>query len=229
MNELLTAFTRSAAFGITTSIAAYWAGSRIQKRFKSPLANPLLLSSVFLILLFEATGVSYDDFNVGGGMITMLLGPATAALALSVYHQRRVLKENFVPVAAGCLAGSLTSIGSVWLLCRLFGLDEEITVSLLPKSVTMPIATGISEQHGGMVPVTSAAVVITGIFGAVFSPLLIRLFRVKNKVAAGVGIGASSHAAGTSRAIELGEVEGAMSGISIGVSGLITAVLALFF
>ena len=125
--------------------------------------------------------------------------------------------------------GVVTAVGSVLVLSRLFGLDDSLTVSLLPKSVTTPIATAVSEGHGGVVPITVAAVIFTGILGNLLTPLLVRLFRVRDPLAVGLGIGACSHALGTAKALELGETEGAMSGLAIGVCGLLTAVAALFF
>ena len=139
----------------------------------------------------------------------------------------QALAHNPFPILIGCAAGSATSMGSVYLLCRLFGLEESLTVSLLPKSVTTPIAVSIAEPAGGMVPITVVAVIFTGILGGIFAPLLIRLFRVADPVAAGLAIGASSHAVGTSKAIELGEIEGAMSGLAIGICGIITVLFSM--
>ena len=158
----------------------------------------------------------------------MFLAPATACLAVSIYSQRNLLKKNLFPVLAGSAAGSAASMGCVWLLCRLFRVEDSFTASLLPKSVTTPIAMGVAEQLGGVVPVTVAAVIFTGILGAVLAPALIRLFRVKDPVAAGLAIGACSHAVGTSKALELGEAEGAMSSIAIGVCGLMTVLFSMF-
>lgn len=222
------AVLQSPLFGIVLSIAAYSAGLWLNRKLKSPLVNPLLIAIALVILFLNALGIPPEAYNRGGAVISLFLAPATAVLAVSVYRQLEVLKANFLPVVLGCLAGALTSMGSAYLLCRLFGLDDRLIASMLPKSVTTPIAMEISRQGGGIVSVTVAAVVLTGILGAVFAPLLIRVFRIKSPVAAGVAIGASSHAVGTSRAIELGEVEGAMSGIAIGVSGIITVLLALF-
>ena len=139
-----------------------------------------------------------------------------------------MLKKNLIPILAGTFTGSVASIASVLVLCRLFGLSDELTASLIPKSVTTPIAMEISKQQGGIVPITVAAVIVTGIFGAVLAPIFIRIFRVKNPVEAGIAIGTCSHALGTSKALELGEVEGAMSGIAIGVAGIITVILTMF-
>lgn len=217
----------SPLFGITLSIAAYGLGYWIQKKLRSPAANPLLIAIVLVILFLKVTGIPLDSYNVGGDFIAMFLAPATACLAISIYQQLPVLKKNLIPVLAGSAVGAVASMGSVYLLCRLFRLDEQMTASLLPKSVTTPMAMGVSEQLGGIVPITVAAVVFTGILGAIFAPLMIKLFRIHNPIAAGLAIGACSHAVGTSKAIELGEVEGAMSGIAIGTVGLITVVLGM--
>ena len=138
------------------------------------------------------------------------------------------LQRHLLPVLAGCFVGSSVSVASVTLLCRLFRLDEKLTASLLPKSVTTPIAMELSAQAGGVPAVTVAAVIFTGILGAILSPLLVKLFRVRHPVARGVAIGTSSHAIGTPKALELGELEGAMSGVSIGVAGISTVLIFLF-
>ena len=157
-----------------------------------------------------------------------MLGPVTAVLALNIYNQRDILRENFLPVLAGCLAGSLTSVGSVLLLCRLFRVEETLTASLLPKSVTTAIAIGVAESQGGVGGIAAAAVIITGLIGAVLAPLFARVFHVTQPVAEGLAIGACSHALGTARAMEIGQVQGAMSSIAICVCGIMTSVLALF-
>ena len=138
-----------------------------------------------------------------------------------------LLKKNWLPIVVGASCGSLASMGSVLLMCKLFGMDEAMTVSLIPKSVTTPIAVSVAEGHGGMVPITVVAVIFTGILGSIFAPTLIRLFRVNDPMIAGISIGACSHAVGTSKAIELGETEGAMSGLAIGVCGILTVLFSM--
>ncbi len=224
MNNVLS----SPLFGIVLSVAAFALGVEINKKVKSPIANPLLIAIALVIVFLKAFHIPLKSFSTGGDVITMFLAPATVALALSVYNQIHVLKEYFLPILAGCLAGAVTSMGSAYLLCRAFHLGNRLTLSMLPKSVTTPIAMEISRQNGGIVPVTVAAVIITGILGAILSPVLIKLFRIENPVARGVAIGACSHAVGTSKAIEIGEIEGAMSGLSLCVSGIITVLLSLF-
>lgn len=224
---MMKAVLESPLFGIVLSILAYEAGLWVNRKLKTPLANPLLIAVTLIVGLLMLFHIPLESYQKGGDLIALFLAPATASLALSVYNQRGILGKNLLPVVAGCAVGSAVSMGSVYALCRLFKLDEAVTASLLPKSVTTPIATEISAQHGGIVPVTVAAVIITGMIGAVLAPYMIRMFRVRNPVADGLVIGASSHALGTSRALEMGELEGAMSGIAVGVSGLLTVLFSL--
>ena len=218
----------SPLFGIVLCIFSFEIGLWINRKTHSPLANPLLIAVVICIAVLQIFSIPLESFQQGGDIITMFLAPATAALSLSIYNQLDTLKKNLLPILAGTLTGSITSIGSVIGLCKLFGLDEELTASLIPKSVTTPIAMEVSRQHGGIVSITVAAVIVTGIFGAILAPVLIKLFRVKNPVEAGIAIGTCSHALGTSKALEIGETEGAMSGIAIGVAGIITVVMTMF-
>lgn len=220
--------TSSPLFGIVLCILTFELGVWLQKKLKTPLCNPLLIAIALIIAILQVFRIPLEHFMVGGDMISLFLAPATAVLALSIYSQLEVLKKHFLPVLCGCLAGSVVSMVSAAGLCMAFGLDKTLTAAMLPKSVTTPIAMEISQQHGGLVAVTVAAVILTGILGAILSPLLIRIFRISHPVAQGVGIGTSSHAVGTTKAVELGEIQGAMSGISIGVSGIITVVLSLF-
>lgn len=218
----------NALFWIALSIASFEFGRLINKKFKTPLLNPLIIAIALIILFLKITGWTSADYSIGGDIIYMMLAPTTAALAYSIYKQRTVLKQYFIPVVAGCFAGAVTSMLSVKLLCHIFGLTNEITAALIPKSVTTPIALEICEKFNGMDIVTIISVMITGILGAVSAPLMIKLFHIKNPVAAGTAIGACSHAVGTTKAVTLGEIEGAMSGVAIGVSGLITVLITAF-
>ncbi len=225
MNELWA----SPFFGISLSILAFWIGVRLQKRLKSVLCNPLLIAILLIAGFLSIFKIPYESYNAGGAIINMFLAPATACLAVSIYSKIRILKENWLPIVVGCTVGSVTSMGSVYLLCRLFRLDASMTASLIPKSITTPIAVEVSSAHGGIVPVTVIAVIFTGILGSIFAPFLIRLFGVKDPVAAGLSIGSCSHAVGTSRAIRLGEIQGAMSGLAIGICGIITVIISMIF
>lgn len=223
MSELWT----SPYFGIALSILAFWTGEKLQTKLKSPLCNPLLFAILVIVVILLVFRIPYDSYNEGGAVINMFLAPATACLAVSIYTKIQILKENALPIVVGCTVGSLTSMGSVYLLCKLFGLDGAMTASLLPKSITTPIAVEVCQTHGGIVPVTVIAVIFTGILGSILAPFLLRLFRVKNPITAGLAIGACSHAVGTSKALELGETEGAMSGLAIGVCGIITVIVSM--
>lgn len=224
MNSILS----SAFFGIFLTIFSFYIAGGISKRIKSPLANPLLLATIICIAVMKLLHVSYDDYMEGAQFVSMFLVPVTAMLGLSIYRQRKILKEQFLPVVAGCLFGSLLSMGSTVVLCRILVLHDDIMCSLLPKSVTTAIALDISDQLGGLRSVTLMAVIICGIGGAIIHPLIIKLLRLKDQVAIGVAFGTASHAIGTAKALEIGEVEGAVSGVAMGVAGICTVIIALF-
>ena len=181
----------------------------------------------FIIAALVALRIPLDSYEQSVQLISFLLGPATVALAYSVYRQRQTLKEHFVPIFAGCLVGSVVSMASAYALCKLLGLDDALALSFIPKSVTTPIAIAVSQQLGGITSITVAAVIVTGILGAITAPLMARLFRVRDGIAKGVAIGTCSHAVGTTKALEMGELEGAMSGVSIAVSGLLTTAIVI--
>ena len=211
---------------IALSILTYEIGILIQKRVKNPIANPLLIAMLLMIGILVATGTPVETYNTGGSFISMCLSPATVVLAVPIFRQMEVLKRNLLPILAGALVGSLVSMGSVFALCRLFGLEDKLTASLLPKSITTAIAQDVSSVLGGTPSVTVICVCLTGILGAIALPSFLKLVRISDPVATGIAIGTASHAVGTSRAIQLGETEGAMSGLAIGIAGIITAVLA---
>lgn len=221
-------FVSSPYFGIIVSIFAFEVGLWVNKKLKTPIANPLLIAIALVIAILKIFKIPLESYVEGGNIISMFLAPATASLAISIYRQLSVLKKNLIPIIVGTAVGSAVSMTSVLVMCKAFGLDEKLTASMLPKSVTTPIAMEVSSQLGGIVPVTVAAVIVTGIMGAVLAPTLIKLFKIDESIAAGVAIGTCSHAVGTSKAIEMGEIEGAMSGITIGVAGIITVIYSLF-
>lgn len=218
----------SPLFGLALCIAAYGVGYLIQKKIRSPLVNPLVIGAAIIILLLLYTPLTMEQFQQGGSMITLFIFPATVSLGLQVYRQWQALRQNILPLLAGCLAGSVTSIVSVYGMCRLFRIDEILTASLLPKSVTSAIAAELAGKIGGLEALAISAVVFTGILSAVISPLLIKALRLKDPAAAGIGLGTSGHAAGTAKAIELGELQGAMSSISLSLSGVITSLIFIF-
>ena len=213
MTELFT----SPFFGIALSILAFWIGVKIQKKTGLVICNPLIIAIVLVAGMLLIFKIPYESYNEGGQIINMFLAPATACLAVSIYTKIELLKKNWLPIVVGASCGTLASMGSILLMCKIFGLDSAMTASLMPKSVTTPIAVSIAGSHGGITPNTVVAVIFTGILGSVMAPVLIKIFRVKDPMIAGLSIGACSHAVGTSKAIQIGETEGAMSGLAIGI------------
>lgn len=226
--KIMLELCKSPFFGIALSVIAFWIGAKIQKKTKLVICNPLIIAIVIIIAILLIFKIPYESYNEGGAIINMFLAPATACLAVSIYTKIEILKKNWLPILVGCAAGSLSSMLSVYVLCRLFSLNEKMTYSLLPKSVTTPIAVSISESFGGIIPVTVVAVIFTGTLGSVLAPVLVKFFRVNDHMTAGLSIGACSHAVGTSKAMELGETEGAMSGLAIGICGIATVIFSLF-
>lgn len=227
--EILQEICEHQFFGVVLTLAAYCLGYWVYKRTKMPFLHPVLVAVVLIIAVLAYFKIPLESYNRGGDLISLFLSPVTAVLAYQIYKQRRVLVSYFIPVLVGCIVGSATSIFSVIVLCRVFGLNKQIMFSLLPKSITTPIAMEVSVQLGGISSLTVAVVILTGIMGAVLAPIFIKILRIHSKVAAGAAIGTSSHAIGTSKAIEIGEVEGAVSGISIGLAGIITVIFSAIF
>lgn len=222
------AILTSPFFGLTLTAAAWCFGLWVQKKTGLLLCNPLLIAVALIIAFMLLLDVPYEAYAAGGDLIKVMLSPVTAVLALNIYNQRTILREHFLPVLAGCLVGSLTSVGSILALCKAFHVDGALTASLMPKSVTTAIAMGIAESHGGVAGIAAAAVMVAGITGAVFAPVFAKLFHITEPVAEGLAIGSCSHALGTTRAIQIGSVQGAMSSIAICVCGILTSILALF-
>lgn len=219
-------FTDNIFFGLFISLVAFEIGLIIYKKTKFPLFNPLLIAIILVIGFLKIFDIDFDTYNKSGQFINMFLGPATIVLAVPLYKQFELLKKNFIPIIIGITVGSLVGILSIIAISVFFKLDRLITISLLSKSVTTPIGIEITNQLGGLTPVTVLAIILSGILGAIVAPTVCKVFKITNPVAIGVGIGTASHAVGTSKAFELGETEGAMSSLSIGIAGVITVFLA---
>lgn len=213
--------------GIVMSILAYQIGLWCKAKTRSTLANPLLIGAIIVIAFLQFTGMPLSYFQQGGSIITILIMPATTILAIHISRQWTAFRANIIPVLGGCTVGSIVSIASIWILCGLFGIRDQFTTSLLPKSVTTAISIELCERSGGIPSLTVSAVIITGIFSAVMAPALIAVLRLRNAVANGMALGVSGHAVGTSKALELGETEGAFSGIALGLSGIVTSLIYL--
>lgn len=217
---------KSPLFGVILSLAAYEAGSLLQKKIRLSICNPLLIAMFLVILVLTGFHVSYEDYSKGGQLISFFLYPATVSLALPIYRKIHLLKENALPIFISILGGNVLGIVCIILLSKAFGLSEVLVKSLIPKSITTPIGMEVSNQLGGIPSVTVVAIILTGILGAVLGPYLARLFRIKDKVSTGIAMGASAHAVGTAKAMEIGETEGAMSGLTMALSGIITVLFA---
>ena len=222
-------FCDSVFFGVVISLLAYQFGMLLKRKFKLAILNPILIAVVLVIVLLKVLDVDYESYQGGTQVLSYLLTPATVCLAIPLYEQLGLLRKNLKAVATGLVAGVVTSLVSILGLSVLFGFSHQEYVTLLPKSITTAIGIGISEELGGMVTVTVAVIIITGILGNVIAEGVCRLFRIEEPVAKGVAIGSASHAIGTARAMEIGEVEGAMSSLSIAVAGLLTVVGASVF
>ena len=213
-------FEHSVFFGVSLSLLAYGLGVVLQKRFRLALFNPLLLSVIVTILVLVTAHIDY---------LSYLLTPATVCLAVPLYEKFALLRSSWRAILAGILSGVLTTLCSVLALSLAFRLSHEEYVTLLPKSITTAIGMGVSEELGGYVTLTVAMIIITGILGNVIAVAVCRVFRITEPIAKGVAIGSAAHALGTAKAIEIGEVEGAMSGLSIVVAGLLTVAGASVF
>ena len=207
----------------------YGVGIMLKKKFKYAFLNPLLISIIFVIGVVMLCGVDYESYENSAQYLSYLLTPATVCLAVPLYQQMTLLKKNLAAVACGILAGVLASLGSVLLLAFLFGLEHDVYVTLLPKSITTAIGMGVSEELGGLVTITVAVIIVTGVIGNVIGEAVCKLFRIYEPIAKGLALGTSAHAIGTAKALEMGEVEGAMSSLAIAVAGLLTVIGASVF
>lgn len=226
MQEII---NNSLFLGAALSLIAYEIGLLMKRKWKLAIFNPTLISVIAIIGVLNIFKIDYEKYNEGAKYISYFLTPATVCLAVPLYEQLELLKKNLKAVAAGITAGVAASLGGVFVLAKLFGLSQELYVTMLPKSITTAIGMGISEELGGIVTITVAVIIITGILGNVFAEAICTMFHITEPIAVGLAIGTSSHALGTAKAIELGEVEGAMSGLAIAVSGLLTVVGASVF
>lgn len=215
----------SSAWGVMVTLAAFALGTLLHRKTKAAWCNPLLLGSIFVVVLLSILKIPYPDYKQSASPITWLLFPATVSLAVPLYEQWELLKKNVLAIAAGIGAGVITSLVSILLIAWVFQLDTAGAVSLLPKSVTTAIGVDVAAELGGIPALTTAVIVLTGIMGNLMSVSLCRLLRITNPIAKGIAIGTSSHAIGTSKALEMGPIEGAMSSLSIAVAGVLTAIL----
>lgn len=212
-------------FGMFISVFAYLIGMWLKKKLGWAVLNPLLVSIILVIAFLKAADIPYEEYNKGASYISYFLTPATVCLAIPLYKQLELLKKNFAAVAVGITSGVAGSVISVFAMSLIFKLEHVHYVSLLPKSITTAIGMGVSEEAGGIVTITIVSIIITGILGNMAAEAWFKLIGVKEPIAKGLALGTASHAIGTSKALELGEVEGAMSSLSIAVAGLMTVIV----
>lgn len=221
--------SNSIFFGVLLCLLSYQAGVFLRQKTKIAAFNPLLISIIIVIFVLVTFNIKFEDFYKGSKYISFLLTPATVALAIPLYSKLTLLKSNFKAIMSGLIAGVLTSLISIFVMSLLFGLSHENYVSMLPKSITTAIGIGVSEELGGVSTITTAVIIVTGVFGNVSADIVYKIFNITNPIAKGIGLGSSAHAIGTSKALEMGETEGAMSSLSIAVAGIITVIFASFF
>lgn len=218
----------SSFFAVALTLVSFSLASICQKKWKLAILNPILLSGAAVIAVLKLLGISNETYQSGCAFLSFLLTPATICLAVSFYEQFQNLKRHLLAVTVGVLAGTAASIGSVWVLAKVFHLDRALTLALLPKSITTAIGVVLSQEIGGVAAITTAAIVITGIVGNIIGPALCRLFRLKDEVAQGVAFGTASHVIGTSRASEMSSLTGAVSSLALTIAGIATCVILSF-
>lgn len=213
-------------FGVTISIITYFSAAFISKRFKMPILNPLLLSIAVIIFVLKTFEIDLETYNLGGNIITFFLAPATIALAVPLYKEWDVFKKNYLIIISGVLVGVLTGVFTTIIMGKLFNLDKLLITSLIPKNTTTPIAIEIANMLGTNASLTVTFVILSGTLGYVIGEYVLKAFNINNKIARGIALGTASHVMGTTKAMEFGNVEGAMSSIAITLAGIITMALA---
>ena len=222
-------FEISAFAGVTLSLLAYAFGMFLKRKTHLSIFNPLLVSIAVTIVVLVIADVDYDTYNKGAVYLSWFLTPATVCLAIPLYEQIELLKKHWKAVLTGILSGVLTSLLTVFVLSKLMSLSHKEYVTMLPKSITTAIGMGVSEELGGYVTITVAVIIVTGVLGNILAEFICKIFRITEPIAKGFAIGSASHAIGTAKAMEMGEIEGAMSSLSIAVAGIMTVVGASIF
>ena len=219
----------SATVGIVISLLAYEIGLAAQRKWKLALLNPLLISIAIVIAFLVVFHVDYESYNMSAKYLSYLLTPATVSLAIPLYLQLDLLKKNIGAIFGGVISGVIASLGTVLVMSIVFGLSHKEYVTMLPKSITTAIGMGVSEELGGYVTITVAVIIVTGVLGNMFGELICKVFKIEEPISKGLAFGSAAHAIGTAKAMEIGEIEGAMSSLAIAVSGILTVILSSVF
>jgi len=212
-------------FGFVITIVVYYLALSIKNKTKLSILNPLLVTTIIIVAILLGLNINYETYNIGAKYISYFLTPTTVCLAIPLYKQIKVLKKNIIGILSGILAGVIANAAIIVFLTKIFEMSDELGTSLLSKSITAPIAIGLTDELGGISSITVFAVILSGIIGAAIAPTIFKLLRIKDETAQGLACGTSAHGSGTTTALELGEIQGAMSGLAILVTGLITTII----
>ena len=226
MKEFL---TQSAFFGVFLSLITFQIGIFVRKKTKISFLTPLVTATAIVIVVLVVAGIDYEEYKESTSVLTYFLTPATVCLAVPLYQKLEILKKNFLAVILGILSGVLVSALTIFGFCMLFKFEHIMYVSLLPKSITTAIGISVSEEFGGIVALTTAAIIIAGNVGGMFAEIIFKIFGIKEPISKGLALGTASHVMGTSKAMEIGELEGAMGSLAIAVAGIITVIVLPFF
>ena len=216
-------------FGVTLSLAAYGVGIVAKRYLKLFIFNPLLVAIALTIIVLLASGIEYGDYNNSAKYLSYFLTPATVCLAIPLYEQYKLLKKNFTAIIVGIASGVLTSLTTIFIMAMMFKLGHYEYITLLPKSITTAIGIGLSKELEGYVSITVASIMITGLFGNIAGDIICKVCGIKHPVARGIAIGTSAHVMGTAKALQMGQIEGAMSSLSIAVAGCMTVAGAILY
>ena len=226
LQDLWVYLSASPLLHLTLTLSAFVIASFIYRKFgMHPLLNPVMLSIIAIVLILEFTQTSYSTYFEGAQFVHFLLGPATVALAVPMYRQFHKVRKSAYAILVSLLCGSVTSALTAVLITWLLGAETVSVISIAPKSVTAPVAMGISEQMGGIPSMTAVLVIVTGIIGAMIGPIILDVMKIKDWSVRGFAIGTASHGIGTARALQVNEVAGAFSGLAMGLNALATAIL----
>ena len=229
MSQMTEVLSQSLFFGAALTLVSFEAGVMIKRRLKLPIFNPFLISALIIIGVLALLGLDYDSYDRSAQHLSFFMTPSTVCLAIPLYNRLAELRRSLAAVAAGITAGVLANIAAIFGLCLLLRLDHGVFVSMLPKSITTPIGLALCDEYGGITSITVLAILFSGITGNMAADLMFRVARIRHPVSRGLALGACAHGIGTAKALELGEIEGAMSGLSIALTGVATVVIAPFF
>lgn len=222
MNEFL---QQSSYFGFVLTIIIYYLAVLLKNKAKKSILNPLLITTIIIVIILLIFNIKYETYNIGAKYISYFLTPTTVCLAVPLYKQIKILKKSILGILSGIIVGALANAFVIVIFVKCFKMDNILGTSLLSKSITAPIAIGVTDELGGISSITVFAVILSGIIGAVIAPIIFKLLRIKSPVAQGLACGTAAHGSGTTTALELGEIQGAISGLAIIITGLITTLV----